>query len=192
MQGNKSNPAAVVPLEANPKPEYDFFMTTTDYLRTTIQQRREIEHFDSRALGHYQLELLNRLLETVIAKNAFYSSKLGELNIPLESLDRLSEIPYTFKDELLGYESSEGFAANLTFPIDEYSRFHRTSGTRGRPMIVLDTKDDWQWWMETWQYVLDSAGLQATDRVVMAFSFGPFIGFWSLFWIFWIGKFKDV
>ena len=181
MQGNKSNPAAVVPLEANPKPEYDFFMTTTDYLRTTIQQRREIEHFDSRALGHYQLELLNRLLETVIAKNAFYSSKLGELNIPLESLDRLSEIPYTFKDELLGYESSEGFAANLTFPIDEYSRFHRTSGTRGRPMIVLDTKDDWQWWMETWQYVLDSAGLQATDRVVMAFSFGPFIGFWSAF-----------
>ena len=35
--------------------------------------------------------------------------------------------------------------------------------------------------METWQYVLDSAALNASDRVVMAFSFGPFIGFWSAF-----------
>ncbi len=35
--------------------------------------------------------------------------------------------------------------------------------------------------MESWQYVLDSAELVAADRVVMAFSFGPFIGFWSAF-----------
>lgn len=48
-------------------------------------------------------------------------------------------------------------------------------------MIVLDTADDWDWWMETWQYVLDSAGITNADRVVMAFSFGPFIGFWSAF-----------
>ncbi len=48
-------------------------------------------------------------------------------------------------------------------------------------MIVLDTANDWQWWMEAWSYVLDSADLQPTDRVVMAFSFGPFIGFWSAF-----------
>jgi len=48
-------------------------------------------------------------------------------------------------------------------------------------MIVLDTADDWQWWMEGWQYVLDAAELTEADRVVMAFSFGPFIGFWSAF-----------
>ena len=35
--------------------------------------------------------------------------------------------------------------------------------------------------MEAWQYVLDSAGLTSDDRVLMAFSFGPFIGFWSAF-----------
>ena len=48
-------------------------------------------------------------------------------------------------------------------------------------MIVLDTADDWQWWMEAWQYVLDAAELTEADRVVMAFSFGPFVGFWSAF-----------
>ena len=34
-------------------------------------------------------------------------------------------------------------AANLTFPLDRYTRFHQTSGTRGRPLVVLDTADDW-------------------------------------------------
>lgn len=156
-------------------------MSKTTYQRTNFQQRRKIEQFDSTDLAEHQLALLNPLLETIVQKNKFYQTRFGDLKLPLASLDELNSLPYTFKDELVGGEESEGFATNLTFPLDSYSRFHRTSGTRGRPMVVLDTADDWQWWMESWQYVLDSAELDASDRVVMAFSFGPFIGFWSAF-----------
>ncbi len=46
-------------------------------------------------------------------------------------------------------------------------------------MVILDTSDDWNWWISTWQYVLDACGIQSGDRIMMAFSFGPFIGFWS-------------
>ncbi len=46
-------------------------------------------------------------------------------------------------------------------------------------MVILDTAEDWQWWISTWQYVLDACGIQSDDRIMMAFSFGPFIGFWS-------------
>ena len=73
------------------------------------------------------------------------------------------------------------YAANLTFPIDRYVRYHRTSGTRGRPLVVLDTLEDWNWWIETWQFVLDAAEIGPHDRALMAFSFGPFIGFWSAY-----------
>ena len=156
-------------------------MSNIAYQRTTATQRREFEQFGADALGDRQLTLLNRLLQSIIPKNEFYTAKLGGANLPLTSMAQLDEFAYTFKDELLGGESSEGFAANLTFPPEQYTRFHRTSGTRGRPMVVLDTANDWQWWMESWQYVLDSADLKSTDRVVMAFSFGPFIGFWSAF-----------
>ena len=48
-------------------------------------------------------------------------------------------------------------------------------------MAVLDTAEDWQWWLECWQYVLDAADIQPDDCCLMAFSFGPFIGFWSAF-----------
>jgi phenylacetate-CoA ligase len=47
--------------------------------------------------------------------------------------------------------------------------------------VVLDTADDWRWWIEAWQYVLDAAHISPADRVLLAFSFGPFIGFWSAF-----------
>ena len=44
---------------------------------------------------------------------------------------------------------------------------------------MLDTAEDWQWWTDTWQYVLDVAELKAGDRGLFSFSYGPFIGFWS-------------
>ncbi|MFK7766159.1 MAG: phenylacetate--CoA ligase family protein [Mariniblastus sp.] len=156
-------------------------MTKIAYQRTTSAQRRKIEQFDAEALEKHQVALLAELFANILPQNKFYRSKFGELELPTDSLEKLPTLPFTFKDELLGSENSAGFANNLTFPPDQYSRFHRTSGTRGRPMIVLDTTDDWKWWMETWQYVLDTADLTATDRVLMAFSFGPFIGFWSAF-----------
>ena len=46
-------------------------------------------------------------------------------------------------------------------------------------MVVLDTADDWRWWIDSWQYVLDAAEITSDDTIMMAFSFGPFIGFWS-------------
>lgn len=156
-------------------------MPNIDYQRTTYAQRREIEAWDRVHLKNYQLKRLNQVLQAILPLNRFYQSKLRASNLPITSMDDLQQLPFTLKEELLDPENEAGFAANLTFPIDHYCRFHRTSGTRGRPLIVLDTANDWDWWMETWQYVLDSAALNSNDRVVMAFSFGPFIGFWTAF-----------
>jgi phenylacetate-CoA ligase len=67
----------------------------------------------------------------------------------------------------------------LTFADGRYVRMHRTSGSKGEPFYVFDTQIDWQWWIDSWQYVLDAAQVVPGDRALMAFSFGPFIGFWS-------------
>lgn len=151
------------------------------YHRTDRNERQQIQRLGRDDLQERQFRQLNELLATVLPQNEFYRQKLGEHPITIQSMNQLAELPVTTKDELVAHSSGEGFAANLTFSVDAYSRFHRTSGTRGKPMIVLDTNEDWNWWMETWQYVLDSAEMVPEDRVVMAFSFGPFIGFWSAF-----------
>ena len=150
-------------------------------ISTTYQQRRDIEGYSQEQLADHQLARLNKLIDEILPENQFYAQHLRDLKRPVSSLDQLSEIPYTYKDQLSEVDNQLGFAANLTYPFQEYCRFHRTSGTRGKPLMVLDTQEDWQWWIDTWQFVLDSADVTPKDRVVMAFSFGPFIGFWSAF-----------
>ena len=138
--------------------------------------RRQMERLSGEALSRYQLGRLNQMLAVILPANAFYADKLAHVPHQLESPDQLRELPFTFKDELAANGET---AANRTYDVDRYTRFHRTSGTRGKPLVVLDTADDWEWWIDTWQYVLDAARVVPEDRVFLAFSFGPFIGFWS-------------
>lgn len=144
---------------------------------STFQERRELESLSRDALAAHQVSAFNRLLAQILPQNQFYAEKFGRQKGPLRSLAELTHFPKTTKCELIG--RSDDFARNCTYPRDAYTRFHRTSGTHGRPMIVLDTADDWQFWIDTWQFVLDAAEVTSADRVLMAFSFGPFIGFWS-------------
>ncbi len=158
--------------------------------RTTPAERRQFEALDAPRLAAHQLGRLNGLLRAILPHNKLYAEKLAaQLDLdrvargsgPLDSLDELAALPYTFKEELQVPIGEGQLAANLTYPLERYVRFHQTSGTRGRPLAVLDTADDWQWWLDCWQYVLDAGGVEPHDRCLMAFSFGPFIGFWTAF-----------
>ena len=146
----------------------------------TEADREKISSLDRPALQNYQLDRLNQLLRDILPQNQFYARKLSGQKLPFEGIGDLANIPFTTKHELVG-DDLQGGAANRTFAVEQYTRFHQTSGTHGEPLVVLDTPEDWQWWTDTWQYVLDAAEINSTDRCLLAFSFGPFIGFWSAF-----------
>lgn len=147
--------------------------------RSSAEYRRRTEAVDRTALEAHQLARLNDLLAAVVPINRFYADKLSDAPSRLESLEQLAQFPMTCKEDLLSGDPQQPLPTNLTYPIDHYVRYHQTSGTRGRPLSVYDTAADWQWWIDCWQYVLDSAEITTTDRVLLSFSFGPFIGFWS-------------
>lgn len=146
---------------------------------------------DSSRQGVNALKLarLNALLGEILPANSFYAAKLARVaaTIPLGTLEALADWPFTFKEELVeaSSQASSGAAparpGNLTWPTERYVRFHQTSGTHGRPLPVFDTAADWQWWMACWRTILDRAGVAAGDRVLVASSFGPYVGFWSAF-----------
>ena len=148
---------------------------------STADERRALETLDPHALARHQLQRLNELLDRILPENRFYAEKLSEIERPVRSLDQLAAWPFTYKTDLLGSSHEHDMAVNRTWPVERYSRLHRTSGTHGRPLVVLDTAEDWQWWIECWQFVLDAAEVNSRDVVLMAFSFGPFIGFWSAY-----------
>jgi phenylacetate-CoA ligase len=127
-----------------------------------------------------QLDRLRSGIDTVLQTNRFYRERLH----PVGSWEDFARLPLTTKDEITtDQQAHPPFGTNLTFPIDRYSRLHQTSGTSGTtPLRWLDTAESWDWWIRIWaDEIYRSAGVQADDRVFFAFSFGPFIGFWSAF-----------
>ncbi|MFM7244973.1 MAG: phenylacetate--CoA ligase family protein [Planctomycetaceae bacterium] len=134
------------------------------------------------ALAARKLDRFRRLLGEMLPRNSFYAAKLARVADPqgIRSLADLGDWPFTFKEELVGAIAA-GRPGNLTWPIERYVRYHQTSGTHGRPLPVFDTAADWQWWMEPWRIVLDRGGVERSDTVLVASSFGPYAGFWSGF-----------
>lgn len=144
-----------------------------------FEERRRLESLDRASLEDAQLERLNQLLAQILPANEFYARKFTGVSLPLASLEQLAALPPTTKEELVVGDVHGNVPANRTWPLERYVRYHQTSGTHGRPMPVYDTADDWRWWIACWQFVLDAAEATPADRAMLAFSFGPFIGFWS-------------
>ena len=134
-------------------------------------------------LAVLQIEKLQTMLAELWGRNAFYTDKLKKAGVgpdDVRTLADLSRLPLTTKHELTADQAAHPpFGTNLTYPPEAYIRYHQTSGTTGAPLRVLDTEESWDWWGRCWGYVLSGAGLTAADRLFSAFSFGPFIGFWS-------------
>ena len=132
-----------------------------------------------------QLEQLRSLAAELFPANPFYALKLQAAGVAFDiaSLaDFSARFPFTTKAELVADQLAHPpFGSNLTYPINRYTRFHQTSGTRGAPLRWLDTPESWEAMLECWAEVLRAAGVESGDRVLFAFSFGPFLGFWLAF-----------
>ena len=127
-----------------------------------------------------QLKKLRAGLTAVLTGNQFWRDRLHGV----DGWDDFKRLPLTSKSELLADQASHPpFGTNLTYSVDRYVRLHQTSGSSGElPLRWLDTAESWEWWLRIWaEHVYRAASVTPADRVFLAFSFGPFIGFWSAF-----------
>ena len=70
-------------------------------IKNDFGTRRKLEQLDADKLAAVQLQKLNQLLAAILPHNKFYASKLGAIELTLTSLEALSALPFTFKDELV-------------------------------------------------------------------------------------------
>ncbi len=128
---------------------------------------------------------LRALLVAIDGRNPFYTKKMRDAGVTGKELDRtsfLEKFPFTTKAELVeDHQNNQPFGSNLTFPLDRYVRYSQTSGSTGQPMRWLDTTESWNWMIESWMHFYTAVGMTKADRVFTAFSFGPFLGFWTAF-----------
>ncbi len=128
---------------------------------------------------------LRHLLETVLDSNRFYRDKLDSTPLtrkPPTLREFRRHVPFTEKRELLEDQiRNPPFGRNLSFPLHRYTRFNQTSGSRGEPLRWLDTAESWDTMLKCWKTVYRRSGVRPGDRIFFAFSFGPFLGFWTAF-----------
>ncbi len=133
-----------------------------------------------------QLNRFREMLAPILKTNAFYKQKLTEAGLThpndVQTLADYRKLPFTTKDELSADQVLHPpYGTNRTFPLEQYTCLHQTSGTTGAPLRWLDTRESWDWWGKCWRDIYSAAGVTASERLMIAFSFGPFIGFWSAY-----------
>lgn len=128
---------------------------------------------------------LSEMFAELVGKNQFYTGKLGADLLRSASVAPelvFFDLPFTTKQELVNDQQlNPPFGSILTYPVERYTRFCQTSGTSGQPLRWLDTNESWGWMVGNWERVLQASGVTAADRIFFAFSFGPFLGFWTAF-----------
>lgn len=138
---------------------------------------------DRTQIEDLQLRKLRSLLGVILPANRFYARKLAgvTLSSALTSLAEFSRlIAFTTRHELVRDRlENPPYGTGLTFPVDSYIRCHQTSGTTTVPIRWLDTAESWDHIVENWIKIFAAAGVTPKDRFFFAFSFGPFLGFWS-------------
>jgi len=146
----------------------------------------EMETAPREKLSEFQLARGREVVRIAFERSPFYREKYRGAGLNgaegIRSLEDFRRLPFTTKGELVAdHEQHPPFGSRLTEPLEHYARLHQTSGTKGSPLRILDTEESYAWFARGWGYVYRAAGVGANDRVFAAFSFGPFIGFWTGF-----------
>ncbi|MBI3409641.1 MAG: AMP-binding protein, partial [Planctomycetes bacterium] len=125
------------------------------------------------------------MLDAILPANPFVARKFVEAGLKRSDIREpsdLARVSFTTKAELSAdQEKHPPYGTALTFPRERYSRLHQTSGTHGSPLRWIDTPESWNWMLDNWTQMFEIAGVGARDRLFFAFSFGPFLGFWTAF-----------
>jgi len=139
---------------------------------------------DRQELRSLQVRRLQGLLKYLQGNSLFYRNKLSSAGISyqdIRTLDDIAKLPFTSKQDLVDAMQKQECAYGELFCGDpnDVLRWHRTSGTTGKPVRVADTLEDWNGYAELSAEALYAMGVRKRDIVLVAFGYGPFIAFWS-------------
>ena len=136
--------------------------------------QEEIETMSRSNLRELQAERLRKTI-TQAVNSPFYKKVFEEKGISagsIRSLDDLSSLPFTTKDDLRSAYPF-GFAA---IPLQKCVRVHSSSGTTGNPTVVLHSQKDLDMWSNQVARCMYMVGLRDTDVFQNTSGYGMFTG----------------
>ena len=126
-------------------------------------------------MRNLQSARLRKLVDYVYHNVEFYRKKMqkiGLLPADIKSIDDITKLPFTTKDDLRDNYPFGLFAV----PNSEIVRIHASSGTTGKATVVGYTRKDLDVWAECVARCLTMAGVSKDDVIQVAYGYGLFTG----------------
>lgn len=135
---------------------------------------KELETLTRTEIENLQLERLKKTIARCM-QSPFYQKRFAEHNLKpddIRSLDDLSKIPFTTKQDL-----RDNYPFGLsTVPLSQVVRLHSSSGTTGTPTVILHTQRDLDEWANAVARCLYMVGLRPGDIFQNSSGYGMFTG----------------
>lgn len=122
-----------------------------------------------------QLDRLKWSLKHAYDNVPMYKKRFDEAGVhpdDFKELKDLAKFPFTYKDDL---RDNYPFGMRAV-PADQIRRIHASSGTTGKPTVVVYTQNDLDVWADTMARSLRASGLRAGDVIHNAYGYGLFTG----------------
>jgi phenylacetate-CoA ligase len=131
-----------------------------------------------------QLKKFRRILEWAYTNSPFYRRLYQDAGLEPGDIKRFEDIrkvPKIEKAMMREVQQRKPFPYGdmMTVPLEQVTAFRQTSGTTGIPVYQACTWQDWEWWSESWCYILYAQGYRDTDRVFIPFGYNIFVAFWA-------------
>ncbi len=99
----------------------------------------------------------------------------------IKSFEDIRKVPKVEKSMMRAAQAKDPYPYGdmLCVPLNEVTAYHQTSGTTGQPVYQADSWQDWEWWAESWAYILWAQGYRPSDRVFLPFGYNVFVAFWA-------------
>ena len=136
---------------------------------------RESECMSREEKRALQSERLVKLVKYVYDNVEFYRRRMDSVGVKpedIKSIDDITKLPYTTKDDLRDTYPFGLFAA----PRKDIVRIHASSGTTGKATVVGYTKNDIDIWSECVARCFSMADLTSDDIIQVAYGYGLFTG----------------
>lgn len=135
---------------------------------------KELETLTRTEIENLQLERLKKTIARCM-QSPFYQKRFVEHHLKpddIRSLDDLSKIPFTTKQDL-----RDNYPFGLsTVPLSQVVRLHSSSGTTGTPTVILHTQRDLDEWANAVARCLYMVGLRPGDIFQNSSGYGMFTG----------------
>ena len=136
---------------------------------------QNIECMDREQLREIQSIRLRYMADYVYHNSPFYRRKFHEMGLEpgdIKDIDDVVKLPFTNKLDLRD-NYPFGLAA---VPMSQIVRIHASSGTTGKPVVVLYTRKDLAMWTESISRAFTAYGATKDDIFQISYGYGLFTG----------------